>query len=256
MAGARREPSLNAIVMTLFNRPAYARQTLQALSKCVGIKEHALILCVEPVNAEVIAIARAVDFTKVSVVINSERYGPHKNAYEAMKLGFTMSDYVILVQEDDELSPDALRYFEYGRSRYLDDKDTFSVSAYSLMKEKDRPGEDMYFSAGRRRLLVPYTFATWRDRWDEPGGMASCWDMTGSITGGWDVHIETHIRRGRCQVYPAVPRVQNIGALGGRYTPSAEWHMANVHNDFWAGDPRVRDLFRERADSWLTLPKM
>lgn len=236
--------------MTLYNRPVYARQVLHALSECAGIEEYVLILMVEPVNQDVIEIAKSIRFTECRPIINSHRYGPHRNTYEAFKHGFEISDFVIYCQEDDELAPDALRYFEHCARKYQDDKTIFTVSAWSFMKKKDSPPEDAYYRVFGRKLHVPYTLATWRDRWEEPSGMRDNWDMDAKKAGGWDMHLEANLRRGRFELYPALPRANNIGAEGGAYTPSKEWHMGHVNNEFWAGDAKIRSRIKTDAVRW------
>jgi hypothetical protein len=233
----RTPESTRVIVMTLCNRPNYVRRVFKALSECVGISDYIIIPMVEPVNKEVIELAHNIDFAEGRPVVNPSQYGPHRNTYEAFKRGFEIADFVILVQEDDELAPDALSFFEYCRQKYRDAEDVFSVNAYALVKEAWRPPPEKYHRLCRRRHFMSFTAATWRSRWEEPGGMKDNWDFKQ----GWDIMIDGRFRKGRWEIHPCLPRVQNIGAEGGLYTPNAEWHRRTVHNEFWSGDPRIRD---------------
>jgi hypothetical protein len=45
----------------------------------------------------------------------------------------------------------------------------------------------------------------------------------------WDVIVNHALRAGRYEVFPAVSRIQNIGAERGTHVPSAEWHAAHHH---------------------------
>jgi hypothetical protein len=51
-----------------------------------------------------------------------------------------------------------------------------------------------------------------------------------------DEHLHHQLRRGRSEIYPALSRVQNIGACGGVHVPSPAWHRAHHHVPFWAGN--------------------
>lgn len=233
------------IVITMYNRPAYAKAILKALSECIGIGEYTLIICVEPVNQEVIKIAKSVDFAESRVLVNSAVLGCSRNTYEAMRRGFDISDFVIYVQDDDQLAPDALRYFEYAKERFRDDPSIYTVCAWNLMKEPCP--ESHYYRIVKRQIFISLTMATWKDRWLEPGGMRDDWDFDYRHE-GWDVNITKRLRKDRWEVFPWLSRAQNIGEVGGVHCPSTEWHRRTIRCDFWASDPRVVDMIRTNAD--------
>jgi len=235
----------DSIVMTMYNRPHYSRAVLDALSRCAGIKNYLIVICVEPGNEAVLRIAKSVNFAESKVYVNPERYGCSRNSYEAMRRGFENSEFVIYVQDDDQLAYDALKYFEFCKNKFRGDGSVYTVCAWNLMKDPCPPSHNHRIM--RRDLFISLTMATWKDRWEERGGMRDNWDY-GYKQGGWDVHINEHLRKGRWEVYPWLYRAQNIGAHGGTHCPSPEWHHRTIHCEYWADDPRVASIVHDNAE--------
>jgi hypothetical protein len=233
------------IVITMHNRPAYSRAILKGLSECVGIDEYHIIICVEPVSPEVLSIAKRVKFAECEVVLNKTKLGCSGNSFEALKRGFDVSDFVIYVQDDDLLAPDALRYYEWASEKFRDDPTIYTVGSWNLMKEPCP--ESHYYRVMKRQHFTSLTLATWKDRWAEPGGMLEDWDFDYRYE-GWDVNITKRLRKDRWEVFPWMSRSQNIGEEGGTHCPSTEWHRRTIRNEFWAGDPRVVDMTRQNAN--------
>ena len=194
----------DSIVMTMYNRPHYSRAVLDALSRCAGIKNYLIVICVEPGNEAVLRIAKSVNFAESKVYVNPERYGCSRNSYEAMRRGFENSEFVIYVQDDDQLAYDALKYFEFCKNKFRGDGSVYTVCAWNLMKDPCPPSHNHRIM--RRDLFISLTMATWKDRWEERGGMRDNWDY-GYKQGGWDVHINEHLRKGRWEVYPWLSRL-------------------------------------------------
>jgi hypothetical protein len=231
------------IVMTAWRRPKYLARVLEALRRCVGIEEYTVIICAEPGNAEVETLVRGAWVGKTTIpVLNTERLGCARNTYEAFRRGFETGDYVILVQEDDELAPDALSFFEWAGERYAGCPKVMSVSGYNFTKDWQDWSVGLYAREARvREWTSSLTLATWRDRWE---WLKERW----GFDVGWGPRICGLMKEtGKGEVHPVISRVQNIGAEDGTHTESAAWHMRAVHNAFWAGGPTARAVFEERA---------
>lgn len=239
---------MKAITITLCNRPEYARRALEAMSQCVGIEEYIVLPFVEPVNDEVVALAKNIKFAEAKPTINPRKLGCALNTYSALTRGFEISEYVIHTEEDHMFAPDALRYFEHCERRYGGDPEIYTVSCYNRWKCR----EDEFYEVLKKPAFICTGWATWRDRWAEPGGMKEDWDY-GYKYGGWDFNMSQRLRKTRLEVYPILSRIQNIGAEGGIHTPSVDWHMQNVHSEFWAGDPSIRGRIVEGAGRWREL---
>ena len=236
------------ITLTLCNRPEYTRRMFASLSKCVGIKDYLLLPQIEPVSHEVVSVARGVNFAECKYEINQKRLGCATNTFMALKRGFGLSDFVIHVEDDVCLAPDALLYAEFCAKRFRDASDVYTVSLY----HRGKCDESQFYKVTKRNWFVPWGWGTWKNRWEEPGGMTSNWDFESKPGDkGWDVNINERLRKGRNEVHPVLARSLNIGAEGGIHTPSAKWHKENVHSDFWAGDASVHQSISSNADRWI-----
>lgn len=211
------------IVMTLCNRPDYTNQVLRSFEKCTGIEDYHMIMCVEPINGEVIKLAKTFNACSAEVIVNSKRLGCNQNTFQALDRGFSLCDYVIAAEDDTVFARDALRYFEYCRLRFEQDKDVFSICSYS----REKCSEEKWFEVKKIKLFYPWGWATWRSRWldfkDTLANPVNVWDTNVLLT-----------RHERSIVVPSLSRVQNIGALNGAHVPSAEWHHKYHHIEMWS----------------------
>lgn len=98
-----------------YNRPNYFKQVLEAISECYGIEKYTIFLFIEPseVKDELYLIAdsfREEMCSQCNVIIlkNPILFGFPHNIRQALEVGFTQSDFVILIEDDIILSPDAL----------------------------------------------------------------------------------------------------------------------------------------------------
>ena len=88
------------IVMTLCNRPAYTKQVLEALAKCDGIEGRPVAFSIEPVNKEVIRLAKAFREPRF-IHIGQKQLGCNCNTYYALSMGFSEYDQVVALEETD-----------------------------------------------------------------------------------------------------------------------------------------------------------
>jgi len=217
------------VVVALYNRLEYSRKVLDALAKCDGIGGYHVIFGVDKGDPQVLRLAHEYPkFPNRRVFAHSQPVGCDANIKRCLTLGFGASDYVVLLEDDVVPAKDFLTFFEHCRGAYRDDPDVHTVGAYN--KDRVRPGD--YHLIFRKAFFVPWGWATWLDRWKEPGGMRDNWAYR---CGGWDQHLSRVLSRGRSQVRPFLSRVQNIGAVGGCHVVSPEWHAKHQFNEFWAG---------------------
>lgn len=205
------------ITVSAYNRPRYLERTLSALSRCDGIGDCRVTVLIDPSEfaAESARIADKYGFRHGKY---TERQGCNAAIFFAFVAGFGSGDDFHLHLEDDTVpTRDALRWFAWARDRYRNDPAVFSVSGYQRISN-GRPGE-----CGLRRWFTPWGWGLWRDRWL---GIATSWSHGET---SWDVVVNHALRAGRYEAFPAVSRIQNIGAEMGTHVPSAEWHAANHH---------------------------
>lgn len=229
------------IVMTLFRRPDYTRQVLEALNRCDGVQDYHVSLHVEPTCQEVRRLARDFDHPNKQMVRNARQLGCTENTYAALDYGFSCSDFVILLEDDTVPAQDCLRYFEWARERFADDKRVFTVSAYN--KTLTLPPPEQHFAAGRVAWFNCWGWGTWRDRWEE---MKVGWGF--GQYDSWDL-IVNRLRGDREQIAPDLARCQNIGAEGGVHCPGPQWHRENQFNELGAWSLKLG-----RGRYWLRSP--
>jgi len=240
------------ITLSLYNREDYTFHVLDNLSKCKGIEEYVIIPVIDHDNqhgnnqrAMTELLFAATQQTKLK--IDQPRYhqsnvGCNANIFTCLNIGFKVTNFLIHLEDDIILAPDALKYFEWASKEYEDDPTVFTVDAYNNKEYKAIPAKD---EVERSQSFKPWGWATWIDRWND---IKDRWQFSYSPRfehgkkvfngGGWDVAMKEYLRRDRHRIYPKLPRCKNIGAIGGCHTPSKEWHE-NKHSKpvkFWAGD--------------------
>jgi predicted O-methyltransferase YrrM len=221
----RLDPSAEKVVtMTLFRRPRYARQVLEALARCEGIDAYLVLLHIESGYPEVLEVARRAKFARKILVENADVLGCSTNTRAAIHHGFQYADFVIYLDDDTVPAGDCLRFFEWARLTYRDDPTVFTVTPYA----REAPSPDRYFEVIRSRWFTPWGWGTWRDRWEE---ISASWNHDPSVS--WDVRVNA-IRAGRFEVRPLLARIQNIGAEEGTHCPSPEFHRQFHFNEFGA----------------------
>ena len=176
------------ITIIAYNRPTYFETVLASLARCAGIEKYLLLVFLEPGDARVLALARGFDAAKrTEVVVNARRLGAHPNLRQAVAAGFERAgrgaddDFVIVLEDDTPLAPDALAWFEWARRAYAADAArVFSVSAFADNCHDAGDACSALFArepalaraAARRAHYSPWAWGMWRDRWRgvEAGG--------------------------------------------------------------------------------------
>ena len=231
-------PDISSYVISVvaYNRPDYLRQVVAALGQCRGIEKYTVMFFLEPGNAEVVSAAlefqAASAAARVVVHVNPINFGFPHNLRQALEVGFTQAEFVILVEDDIVLAPDALEYIEWARFKYAEDTDVFTVSAYGdighapNVTAKLEPGED--HRAARRGHFTPWGWGMWLDRYIEIAHIYTGWDAQMNFR---MAHLEQGpdysngmfglgLRKARKEVFPLLSRANNIGFEGGIH---AKW---------------------------------
>lgn len=193
---------MKVITATFYNRPDATKEMLDRLKACIGIDQYTLICYCEPEFPEVVSLIEQYPYDKI-VVINESLLGCWQNKISAIKHGFSLSDYVIHLEDDVMLCPDALLFFEFAE-KYGNVDNTFSATALSF----DESNQEEYLGAVKLKdKYESHGFALWRKSWDlltEKG-----WD-------GSDKFIKDNIT-GK-HVYPVISRCIHRGRYSGSYS--------------------------------------
>ncbi len=223
---------MNCIAFTAYRRPDYLARVLASLAACEGIAEYTLLPHVEPGDDEVRSLVESIDFAPSIPTWNASRLTVGRNTAEALRDGFARSDFLIFVEEDVTLAPDALRLYEWAADAYRDDRDVSTITAYNRQLSPVAPAD--HHRVARRDWFHGVTFATWRDRY-------RLIERNLRDQHGWDgVLLEEFVNNwGMKEVFPVLGRADHIGLATSCqsaeiYTP--EWFLANASSPVWAGN--------------------
>jgi len=226
------------VTSTHYRRFIYSLQSLEHLARCRGVGEVIYIASCDP-SPETPEIVDHINRLPCQTVVgvNESRLGCGPNTRRALEIGFETAkchktDYVIHVEDDVLLSPDALEMFAHCREQYRHDSEVFTVTVWN--RNVSLHHERMAHELRRSQWFSPWAWATWLDRWQE---INRNW-----IDEPWDVSLNMVARKSRFQIYPTLSRSQNIGAERGEYCYGREWHAENQHVATWACDrPEMTD---------------
>lgn len=225
---------MKTISISLYNRPQYTQRILSNLDQCYDIENYHIFIFCEPVNEEVISIAKNFRPNQTVVRINPERFGCNKNIYQCWDFGLQINDFHIHLEDDTIPAKDFLVYCECLREFYRNDDTIFSISGYV---NSDNPNMDILFSEKSqnfdeyafRNWFTPWGWATWSNRWSV---LKSAFDESLNKESSWDHFVHSSLKE-KLEIYPLVARIQNIGAEQGTYCPGPEWHKNNQYNHYW-----------------------
>jgi hypothetical protein len=230
----------NAKIITccFWRRPKYTRRVLDALRCCPGIHEYTLLIQQDGADhrgdvgqSEVRSICERINFAPCRIVSESEHLGCNQNTRRALATGFRHADYVIHIEDDIQVAPDALQYFEWAK-QFGSDRSVFvaSIWEWPAFGRRLTPAEDTHVKW--HPGLSIWGFATWRDRWEE---MEKGWtNSRDDKTESWDQYLEANVKGAeRGSLCPIVSRSINIGAENGT-------HCGDHLLSYWAGDKSFR----------------
>jgi len=210
------------ITMTAWRRPDYTRNVIDNLKKCIGFEEYTLLPTIEPGYPEVLKIFD--ELPNCEVIVNDKVLGCGTNTFKSLQRGFSISDFVIHLEDDTVPGIDSLKYFEWIYKKYKDDREIFTGTAYNNVK-KINPRN--YFTVYRSPWFLPWMWCTWQDRFEEMKGE---WNF-----GSWDVDLNVRTRKNRYEICPYIPRSQNIGEYLGTYNNPDYWRR-NQYNPIWVNN--------------------
>ena len=256
---------MKTITISLYNRPEYTQQVLNALLKCDGIDEYNITIRAEPESddktKEVINIARSFKHKNAQLIINHKRLRCSGNIFSCMNHAFIQTSTRFNIHFEDDIVPskDCLRYYEWCDKYFYDQKNIGVVTSYqknrTILKE-DIPNVSQFVS--KTLWFTPWGWATWRDRWTNIIG-PQLYDLITNRSiayASWDKHVHDILTKEKLsQVFPFVSRTQNIGALNGVHCPGPEFHKKRQWTHLFADDCNVfeKDFVENNMllDPWI-----
>lgn len=234
---------MKTISISLFNRPDYTKEVLDALEKCTGVEEYKIFIKCEklshPKVEETIKVAQEFNHNNKSVIINERRLGCGLNIWSCLDTAFskTNTDFHIHFEDDTVPSKDCLKYFEWVSNYYKKDKDVAVSTCYS--KISNVVVSDKFKNAVKKtRWFIPWGWGLWRDTWENVLKEELFNRITKSKTYlSWDGHTHNILKDNNLLMgLPILSRSQNIGALNGVHCPGEEFHKKRHWTELFVDD--------------------
>lgn len=164
--------ALSPIILFVYNRPLHTRRTLQALEKNILASESILYIYsdgaktaedVDLVN-EVRAIIRApLAFQKIKIIERKKNYGLADNVIDAVSEIIEIHGKAIVLEDDLECSPYALKYFNDALEKYENTERIMQISGYMYPISNVQNIPETFFF----RVANSWGWATWRRAWQQ-----------------------------------------------------------------------------------------
>lgn len=226
---------MNAITISMWRRPGYSRQTIEALSRCLGFENWKVFVGINPyedlaITDELEALATHLLPGGV-ITRRPEDVGCNLNVKMLHDKALEDSDFVLHLDDDVILARDALRLCEwvipFGQDLENQTMSCWKVHPGWMPGHLDKPpGEDSNVS--RQKAFMVYAWGTWRDRWSE---MRQKWPSAYFPEGpdSYDWVVDQGELSGKSQIVPNVSRAISIGAKDGLHKDT------DIILPYWAG---------------------
>jgi hypothetical protein len=246
-----------AITITCYNRLYYLSRVLESISKSFDFSKKKLPIYVslDYYDDTIRSFLRSNHKEMISVInINNPKLGCNQNTKKAILLGLNSHDAIIHLEDDTELSIDAIDYFIWAIEKYCNDKNIISVGGYSNLKNNEIDHNDLYKTSAYTNFIC-WGVCFWKHKINN---ILKYWPRktpNEQLQASWDTHLNELVfsNLGNYQIRPIISRIQNIGALNGTYSSlqakskglnEEEWHKNNHMAKFTA------DHFISHLSNW------
>lgn len=213
----RRSKAELMVVFTATERPEYLRDTIATWRRVRGIDDVAVRIHLEP-TARTVEMRDLITelWPEVEIRENEHRLGVLSNPWRALATAFEEASFVVLAEDDVQVSSDVLEYMAWARDEFRDDPEVLAVCAYDTHLES----EGHEFGLGdvtKQRWFSPLVWGTWEDRWISR--LRDTWDHDYSQM-GWDWNVRNGVMGQELVcVFPRRSRSTHIGQFGGTHLP-------------------------------------
>jgi hypothetical protein len=160
-----------AVVFTSYNRSDYLQETLRSWRDVANKNGYDFFFKLEPSSMQKKMEKKMISFLSEQrlhgdVINNPERKGVLLNPWEGLNTMFEQGyDFVVLAEDDIEVSDDILHFFDELSERHLRDEEVLAICASNLWSiEADNADHTTYF---KRSYFAPLVWGTWKDRWNK-----------------------------------------------------------------------------------------
>jgi hypothetical protein len=248
------------------SRPGYFNYVVSYLQNLPGIEEYPIVVSLDfdsQQEAHIRAVQACSNVANYHILKNGAPRGCAGNTRLLMEHAFETekADYVIHLEDDTVPARDFLQYMQWGFKELTNNPELFAVCPFNRANKKFEIPCDPTVDTS---YLKPWFecgggFGIERTTWDyiqDNGGMFGAvgntnnpdvvglpWKYSQSIMitddGSWAWPFNQFFRERsdteHLCIFPTISRTNNIGAEGGRFNPSAEWHQKNIWDPVWIG---------------------
>jgi hypothetical protein len=234
---------MKTISISLFNRPNYTKQVLNALEKCTGVEEYHIFIRAEPGESQevkdTISIAHEFSHPNKRLIVNTKKLGCGINIWSCLDFAFseTNTDFHIHFEDDIVPSRDCLKYFEWTNQYYKNNNDVAVLTCYSKISNTVI-SDEIKNAVKTIRWFIPWGWGLWRDTWEKTLKTELFNRITQSKTYlSWDGHTNNILKdKNLLMGLPILSRSQNIGALNGVHCPGEEFHKKRQWTELFVDD--------------------
>lgn len=278
------EPLFNhnkVVVIIAFDRYVYFQSVVDALLSAKGSHDYTVVICIDGPKkgssfnaqgrASIIKLSAELElltqkykkpFKQVLVHASSTNSGIWQHKKSAVAQGFALSDFIIVLEDDVVLAPDALQWFEWHvTSGYIFKNPSIrlatcwsaafpynpqSLQWYDIVSVYTLGLLDKYV---HNMWATPWGWAIWRNTWD---GVKDNWT-------GQDVDLTRLMQEKHWyETQPVVPRCNNIGMTGqnsmgqtGSLAPHDHIHRRQITSAIFPNIHKCRYTYWRRQNETL-----
>ncbi|WP_198014702.1 glycosyltransferase [Salipiger mucosus] len=248
MVNTNSHSDLAPIAIFAFNRPGSAKRLVRSLESNPEFSESKVFVFIDGSRSRseqslvdsVEEVFQSVCHPRICIVRRDENYGLKKSLSCGIDVVCQNHDSVVVLEDDLELSQDALKYFNLGLNRYREDMRVWSICA-------DVPDVNGFGSGVAHFLPVgsSWGWATWSNRWENFSAQANLSRCARTSRGfrdrfnghglrrfdkmlsmeeqgfisSWYVHWQLAITKyGGLSLFPPEPMVRNMGFSAGTHS--------------------------------------
>ncbi len=264
-----------------YNRADHLERMFASLAACNGFGESRITLFIDgprherdaPAVERVRAFARAQESSHVRVQVSETNKGLRRSVHAGMTQLCAEAGRAIAFEDDFQLAPQVLDYFNAALNRYADEPRIWSIVGYAYDAPELRGRKDAVILP----FAHPWGWATWSRAWDrfpvdvhiDPEDLASPtfrrrFDMEGfypfsqqlenaskGLVDSWFIRwYYTIFRHGGASVFPPERLVENYGVSGGGAHSSRlnPYDLLVTRAPLMQGDPILPDVHGD--DLW------
>jgi len=222
-----------AFTMTAHKRDVYLENVLDSLQQSadylkISLSDVKLYISIDYYDDIIPNIIKDIDWIDTEYIINNPSVGCNRNTLQALLLGLDKHQAIIHLEDDTVLCKDSISFYVNAIEKYFEDENIISISGYNKTIEKHKQKLDANI---KQKHFTCWGCAFWKHKFDVIRDNWIPYMDRNNNSYSWDTHINHHLfsddKYNFYQIKPEISRIQNIGAEGGTWVPSVEFHELN-----------------------------